>query len=151
MTELQYDSSTPRFALPLLFSAQAQKEFYINESLARLDALSHPAIEAITALPPAAALDGQMWLVATGAGGEWEGYADRLAARVGGQWLIVGPQDGMRVFNKATGQIICYNGAWNAPQVPALPSGGNTVDVQAREAIAALQNCLVEAGILPSS
>jgi len=38
---ITFDSTSPRFGLPLLFSGQVQKEVYLNEALSRLDGLTH--------------------------------------------------------------------------------------------------------------
>ena len=67
MSEPLFDSRTPRLDLPLLFAGQSQKEGFVNEISARLDALLGLAIEGELAAAPPAALDGQSWLVAAGA------------------------------------------------------------------------------------
>lgn len=113
-----------------------------------MDCLLHSAIEAELAAPPATPLDGQAWLVASGASGDWAGQAGRIAARQSGNWLFVVPRDGMRVLNRATGQEMRFAGTWQVPARPAAPSGGTTIDSQARAAIAALITCLTQAGII---
>jgi hypothetical protein len=56
----------------------------------------------------------------------------------------------MRVFDRGTGQILLYNDGWQRPAAPAEPSGGSTVDTEARAAIASLIAALGEAGVFPS-
>lgn len=123
---------------------------YLNESLARIDALLHGAVEAQTATPPATPLEGQCWLVASGATGVWSGHAGKLTSFQQGQWLFQAPRDGLRLFNRATGQEVLYFGSWKTPAKPAVPSGGTVIDTQARTAIAALIDSLVAAGVLPT-
>jgi hypothetical protein len=89
--------------------------------------------------------------VASGAAGDWAGEDGKLAARQAGNWLIVAPHDGMRVFDRSTGQILLYRGGWQRPAAPLAPSGGTIIDAEARAAIADLVTALTEAGILPSS
>ncbi len=150
MPDPLFDNRTARLDLPLLFAGQAQKELYLNESLARIDALLHGAVEAQTATPPATPLEGQCWLVASGATGVWSGHADKLASFQQGQWWFQAPRDGLRLFNRATGQEVLYFGSWKTPAKPAVPSGGTVIDTQARTAIAALIDSLVAAGVLPT-
>lgn len=151
MPDPLFDSRTTRFELPLLFAGQAQKELFVNELAARLDALLHGAIEAELAVPPASPSDGQAWLVASGASGEWSGKAGQIAARQAGNWLFFVPRDGLRVLNRATGQDIRFKGSWQAAVRPASPSGGATVDSEARAAINGLINSLTVAGIVPAN
>ena len=132
-------------------AGQAQKELYVNELAARLDALLHGAIEAELAVPPASPSDGQAWLIASGASGEWSGKTGQLAARQAGNWLFFVPRDGLRVLNRATGQDIRFKGSWQAAVRPAAPSGGLTIDSEARTAINALIGSLTAAGIIPPS
>ena len=122
----------------------------MNESLARIDALLHGAIESQTATPPTSPQEGQAWLVAAGPTGVWSGQAGTIASYQQGQWLFQAPRDGLRVFNRATGQELLYSGSWRSPRKPAAPSGGTVVDAQARTAIAALIESLIEAGVLPT-
>jgi hypothetical protein len=89
--------------------------------------------------------------VASGATGEWAGQDGKLAAWQSGSWLLTTPSDGMRVFDRSTGQLLLYRDGWQRPAAPALPSGGSVVDAEARAAIADLVATLAEAGILPSS
>ena len=143
-----FESRTTRFELPLLFAGQAQKEGFVNEMAARIDAMLHIAIEAQQAAPPTSPLDGQAWLIAAAPSGEWTGKAGQIAARQAGNWLYFAPRHGLRLFNRDTSQFIQYTGAWAAPSRPSAPSGGTVIDTEARAAIAALVAGLTTAGIL---
>ena len=151
MPDMLYDTRTARHDLPLLFAGQAQKESFVNELAARVDALLHLAIEAEAAVPPVAPLDGQAWLVAASPSGAWVGQAGLIAARAAGNWLFLTPTAGMVLLNKATGQQLRFVTAWLAPAKPALPTGGATIDTQARTAIGTIIAALVAAGIVPAS
>ena len=147
---ISFPSATPRYSLPRLFSGQAQKEFYVNEAHALTDALLHAACEGETATPPATPVDGECWLVASAATGEWAGEDGKLACRQSGTWLFASPSQGMRLFDSSTGQVLLYRGGWERPATPAEPSGGSTVDAEARTAISGLIAALVEAGVFPA-
>ena len=150
MPDPLYDSRTARFDLPLLFAGQTQKENFVNEMAARIDALLHGAIEGEQALPPASPTNGQAWLVAAGAGGDWTGQSGKIAARQAGNWLFAAPRDGMKLLNRATGQEIRYAGGWKAAGRPAAPSAGVVIDSEARSAIVAILTALTSAGIVPA-
>ena len=134
-----------------MLAGQAQKELFVNELAARLDALLHGAIEAESAVPPASPSDGQAWLIASGASGEWSGKTGQIAARQTGNWLYFAPRDGLRLLNRATGQDIRFKSTWQVANRPAAPSGGTTIDSEARTAISALLSSLTTAGIIPPS
>ncbi len=151
MPDPLYDLRTARHDLPLLFAGQAQKETFVNELAARVDALLHLAIESETATPPTTPVDGQSWLVGASPAGVWLGQSGTIAARAAGNWLFLQPTAGMTLLNKATGQQIRYRSGWQAPAKPALPSGGATSDAEARTAIGAIIAVLVSAGIVPTS
>jgi hypothetical protein len=52
----------------------------------------------------------------------------------------------MRVLDRSTGQDIRYVSDWQRPVAPAAPSGGTTVDAEARTAIADLVAALETGG-----
>lgn len=143
---------TARFALPLLATAQAQKEVTHNEALTLLDALVHPAVEdGPLGVPPASPAAGQCWIVAAGASGEWAGQDEKLAIWSAGGWRFASPRSGMRVVRSSDGVWFRFDGvAWVPPEAIATPAGGVTIDSEARSAIAALILLLDAHGLLIS-
>ena len=134
-----------------MLPGQAQKEIYVNEALALLDALLHGAIEGTASSPPATPADGNCWLVGASPTGDWAGAGGKIAARQGGNWLFITPRDGIRLFNRATGQELLYSSGWQSASRPAAPTGGTTVDSQARAAIGQIITALTTAGVIPAS
>jgi hypothetical protein len=151
--------ATPRFALPYIFPGQAQKEQFHNEALVLADGLLHPAIEdGPLAAPPPSPQPGQIWLVAPSATGAWAGQSNRVAIWSEAGWRFVLPTSGMRVWKKPAGVDLRWSGtAWISGEVPAAklmiggvqvvgsrqpsvpsPSGGTTIDAEARTAVAAV-------------
>lgn len=144
---LAFVSVTPRYAIPLLFSGQAEKEFYVNEAHALTDALLHCAVEDMADTPPVAPAEGDCWLVGPTPTGAWAGEAGKIACRQLGNWLFVDPRDGLAVLNRATGQTMRFRTGWIAPAAPMMPTTGTVIDSEARGAIAQLIIALTEAGI----
>ncbi|UOR16309.1 DUF2793 domain-containing protein [Qipengyuania aquimaris] len=140
-------SSTSRYGLPLLFSGQSQKEFTVNEALARLDLLTHPAVEQELADPPPNPSAGDCYIVGTSATGDWAGHDASLAGWDGTQWTFVEPRDGMAIRCLSDGSLRQYSGGWQGYSAPLDPHGGSTVDIEARTAIAELITLLKAFGI----
>ncbi len=134
-----------------MLAGQTQKEGFVNEATARIDALLHGAIEAETATPPATPVDGLCWLVGSSPTGDWVGQAGKIAARQAGNWLFFSPRDGIKLLNRATGQELRYRAGWQIAARPAAPAGGATIDAEARSAIGAILNSLTTAGIIPQT
>lgn len=146
-----FESTSPRFALPLLHAGQAQKEVFVNEALARCDALLHSTVSGERPEPPETAEAGECWLVATGATGAWSGHDAAIASFQGGDWIFIRPRRGLRIYDLFTGQERLFDGIWKKGSLPVEPLGGMTVDVQARAAIGELVVVLQALGIVPSA
>lgn len=144
---IAFQSVAARNALPLLFAGQAQKDAVLNEALLRLDVAMHCSVAGERNDPPEAAEEGDCWIVGSEPSGTWAERGGSVACFAGGDWLFLQPYPGFRCFNAATGQFVLFRSAWIAPDRPATPVGGTTVDMEARESIAAILNTLTVAGI----
>jgi hypothetical protein len=149
MSDPLFDSRTPRQYLPLLFAGQAQKELFVNESLARIDALLHCAIMGLATTPPGSPAEGDCWLIGPSPNGAWTGKNGQLALFQSGNWLFQPPFDGLRLLDRSTGQERRFHGVWKVANRPSSPTGGMVIDLEARTALANLFDSLTIAGILP--
>jgi len=105
---------TTRLALPYLMAAQAQKHVTHNEALRLIDGLLHlTVVDRTTTSPPGSAADGDAWIVAGGATGEWAGWDGDVAMRVDGAWVRLSAVEGMRAWDQAEATLILRaGGAW---------------------------------------
>ena len=148
MTEpIAFTSATPRFNLPVLFAAQAQKEFFVNEAHAIIDAITHPVVQGTSTTAPASPAEGDAWIVAAPAEGDWVGHEDAIATFSGGQWIFVPPTPGMQAFDSAASRRTVYSDGWSWASEPTTPSGGSTVDIEARAAIDQVIDAMRQFGI----
>jgi len=148
---ITFPSTTPHFELPLLAVGQAQKEFFINQALSVLDAWLQGAIDSSATTPPTDPPDGASHRVMAGGQGDWSGHDDAIALRAGGSWTFVSPTPGMKLYDRSEGVTLFYENDWQVGAEPAVPSGGDTIDVEARAAITGLIEVLRAAAILPRS
>jgi hypothetical protein len=159
---------TSRFKLPLLVPGQAQKELFHNEALTRVDIALHASVRGSAAVPPAAPVEGESWVVGEAAGGAWAGKHGSLASWTSGGWRYVAPEVGMRVWDSSAGYWSYWSGsAWLAGEVPASrivvgghqvvgsrqphvpnPSGGTIIDAEARAAVSAVIAALMQHGLI---
>ena len=144
-----FDTTTARHSLAMLAAGQAQREFFVNEAFARIDALLHPAIEGETDTAPTEPMPGECWLVANPASAEWQGREGSLASWDGNQWTYCIPVDGMHVFDRSRNCRISYLAGWTPAARPDLPAGGSIIDIEARAAIAAIIDMLATVAIFP--
>lgn len=149
-------SATPRLSLPFIVPGQAQKELFHNEALQVLDVLVAGAVEGLPlASPPASPGVGDCYIVAASPTGAWVGHAQQIAAYTSGGWRFVAPREGLRADVVSNGTTAVYRGgAWDIGMLSgsklvvdglqvvgprgsaiAAPTGGTTVDSEARTAI----------------
>ena len=161
--------ASARFALPFILPGQAQKEAFHNEALALVDALLHACVagDPIGDVPADPTL-GESWIVGSGASGAWAGKADSLATWTAGGWRFVAPVPGMTVWNIDAGYRLHWSGtAWSSGDWPVAaltvggeqivgarletvpsPSGGTTIDAEARAAVEAVIVALRTHGLI---
>lgn len=144
---ISFPSTTANFDLPLLLSGQAQKEFFLNQSLAIVDAVSTGTVVSTTAMPPSDAEEGQCFLIASGATGDWTGRSGQLAIRIAGSWHFVDPVEGMEVYDQSAQQKRIFKTQWSQVSQPVEAQGGSVVDVEARALLGELISALRSLGI----
>lgn len=122
-------SDTPRYAMPLLDAAQAQKHVTVNEALARVDALAAGRVERRDlSAPPAGPSDGDAFIVAPGATGDWAGQEGALALFLNGGWAFVAPWEGAEFWVAAERlRVTRDGGAWVEGRAAGAAGGAATL------------------------
>lgn len=142
-----FRDKTPRHKLPFLFAGQAQREFFVNESLARLDLLIQPAVVREIGNLPEEPEEGQCFLIAETTVGIWTGLDGNIAGWIAGEWVYAVTSEGMQLHDLSTSTMLTYKGGWQRSAPIAEPSGGDTIDAEARSAIAALIATMRQPGV----
>ncbi|MET3927230.1 DUF2793 domain-containing protein [Devosia sp. 2618] len=143
---------TPRLTLPFIMPSQAQKHVTHNQAIQTLDALVQPVVENRTiTTPPTTPLEGEAYLVPSGATGAWSGHTNEIAAYQSGAWSYLDPAEGWQVYVKANKTHYVFDtGAW--VPVASLGAGlvrlgiNTTADTTNRLAVAAAATLLNHAG-----
>ncbi len=163
-------ASTPRLAMPYILASQSQKEITHNEALNRLDLLVQTIVrDRDLSAPPGSLAEGDIWIVAGAATGDWAGQEDSLAQYIGGAWSFISPQPGFQVYIEDEALSVVFHGSgWSAVlEVSALQiggdqvvgsrvaaiadaSGGATIDTEARAALNAMLSALRSHGLIES-
>lgn len=140
-----------------------------NEALRLIDVAVAAAVETVGAnSPPASPVDGQCFIVGAAPTGAWAGHPGAIAGYAAGGWRFVAAVAGMRALDKVSGQTATYDGtAWVVGTVKgaklelagtqvvgtrlaavANPSGGGSIDTEARAAIVAILDRLCTHGLI---
>ncbi len=161
--------TSDRLHLPLIAAGQAQKEASHNEALALADMLIQPVVIAVApGTVPVAPVLGQCWIVGPGASGAWTGRDAALACWTSGGWRFADAFEGLTAWNLATSTLarrtatgwsvgVTNASAYHIGGVQVLttrqaaisaPSGGGTIDAEARLAVAAILATLRTHGMI---
>lgn len=150
-TPIAFPSTTEHYSLPLLFSGQAQKEISLNQSITLIDSLLLKSVEESISTPPVDAREGSVFRITATATGDWQGYEDALAIRIGSNWHFTSPSEGLAIFDKSAGVLLHFNSSWKQAQEPTAAVGGDVIDVEARQMISELVYELRQIGLLQAS
>ena len=162
-------TGTPRLALPFLSQGQAQKETTHNEALQILDfVVAGAVVEPPRNDPPTSPAIGDCYIVGPSPTGAWAGWADAIAGYSAGGWRQIAPVPGMRLYVQATDQWACYRApGWDlgvvrgsklaidgqqvvGAQADSIgsPTGGSTIDAEARASIGQILAALRGHGLI---
>ena len=118
--------------------------------------------------PPSSPAAGQCWIVGDAPAGAWAGNAETLACRTESGWRFLPPAEGLQVWLKDQ-QLWAVRGAssWTVGEVRgerliiegqqavgarlaaiATPTGGGTIDVEARAALISIIDRLAAHGLI---
>ncbi len=161
--------TTDRLELPLLSAGQAQKEQTHNEALTRLAMVVQPVVQSIAPVSvPASPVAGQCWIVGNAATGAWSGKDGSIACWTQGGWRFSPPFESMQVWSLADNlSAMRAGGAWDVGSARASslkiggvqvvgqrqaaisgPSGGTTIDAEARVTIESLLSAIRSHGLI---
>lgn len=143
--------NTTRLQLPYILPSQAQKHVTHNEALQRLDATIQLVVTAEKDQPPESVQEGQCYLIATSAAGDWAGKARQLAFRQDEAWLFIMPANGWRAWVAETSRLkVLIEGTWKDVPLPDTASFttlgiGTSGDAYNRLAVASSATLLTNA------
>jgi hypothetical protein len=106
-------TATTNLGLELISTSQSQKEVTFADAMNRVDHLLHGKAQSMFFFNPPTGVEGQMYIVASGATGAWLAQSGKLAYFIGGGWYFVTPRTGMIVFVVDMNSYYEYTGsAW---------------------------------------
>lgn len=114
---------TPNLRLPYIMAAQAQKHVTHNEAIRALDAILHLSVrDRDLAAPPGSPIDGDRYIVAAPATGDWTAHENEIAAFQDGAWMFYPPREGWTAWLADENAAVVWDGAaW-----VAIGSGGGS-------------------------
>lgn len=119
---------TPNLKLPYIMAAQAQKHVTHNEAIRNLDAVIQlSAKDRDLTSPPALPTNGERYIVAASASGEWSGMDGQIAAFQDNTWMFYAPKEGWLCWLADEGALATFDGTvWN--EVSGGGSASNTLN-----------------------
>ena len=117
---------TPNLNMPQLRESQGSAEVTHNEALNILDALVQSTVKDkdLTA-PPGSPAEGDAYIVAATATGDWVGEEDNIAVFFGDIWIFITPKEGWAVW--VTDEVVDYTFLGGSWLIGGGPGSGNTL------------------------
>jgi hypothetical protein len=114
--------TTPRFAMPMIMAAQAQKHLTHNEALAQLETLVQPVVQDLSALtPPTSPNAADCVIVGDGATDAFAGKDGDIATWIADAWHFHTPQAGWMVVLASDGRAYVFSaGEWGPLAAPPV-------------------------------
>lgn len=105
-------SDTANLAMPFIEAAQAQKHVTHNEALRVLDAIVMLSVlDRDLTTPPPTPADGDRYLIASSAAGDWSGHDGKIAVWQDGAWTFHPPKEGWLLWIADEDVFLIFNGA----------------------------------------
>lgn len=143
---------TARLSLPFIMPNQALKHLTHNGALQALDLLVQPVVQSATlTTPPVSPLEGEAWLVPTGATGAWAGHAAELVAWQANGWTFCDPAPGWLTYVVDDQTLRVFEGGnWTPLASPGSGLGqmgiNTAADTTNRLAVSSAATLLTHAG-----
>lgn len=124
-------AKTPHLNLPYISAAQAQKHVTHNEALRALDAIVHLSLlDRDLSTPPTSPNEGDRYLVASNAIGDWSGQEHSIAAFQDGAWDFYTPNTGWLAWIVDEAILVGWDGSnWVVSSGGSGSSGGASVNL----------------------
>ncbi len=102
---------TNNLAMTLVEQNQAQKAVTVNEALMRIDAiLNNGAIDKDLSTPPVSPAEGDLYIVADGATGDWASHDNKITY-FNQIWRFISPNEGMILWVNDENKIYTWGGS----------------------------------------
>ena len=111
---------SPHLLLPFILAAQAQKHVTHNDAIRLLDAIVQLSVlDRDLTVPPASPIDGDRYIVASGATGLWLGWDLNVTTWVDGVWMRLVPRPGWLAWIADEATCAAWTGTiWKLVGVP---------------------------------
>lgn len=105
-------SNTAKLSVPRLLADQSQKHVTHNEAIDRYDQLvQQTVINRTTTTPPSSPSEGDAYIIAATATGDWSGRETEIVAWINGAWVFFTPREGWFVYDESTDEHVKYDGS----------------------------------------
>jgi hypothetical protein len=112
-------ANSPFLDFTLLTEGQYQKEITVNNALIILELIAAGGvIDRDLTAPPGSESEGDAYLVADSATGDWSGHDGKIAIYLNGGYFLVVPVAGLRLYVQDENVMLAYNGtSWQTLEI----------------------------------